>query len=185
VIGLRQIVLSAVLVLCALRPSFAEEARGSARAERGMEKAFERLGIAAPESGPMSVASEELDVLRDDTGRERVVFRRNVRFEQGGLRLGCDWLEVIYPKGTGGKPDRITARGAVKLTHADSEARCTEAIFDNGTCTAVCSSSAGPAMLRRGENVIKGDEIVFDLCSGQLKVRGRARVDMNSADKGP
>jgi hypothetical protein len=32
--------------------------------------------------------------------------------------------------------------------------------------------------------VIKGEEIVFDLCTGSLKVRGSARVDVKPVESG-
>ena len=124
----------------------------------------------------MTIDSDELEVVRDDSGRERVVFRNRVRVVQGDLYLDCDWLEALYPKGAGGRPTQIVARGSVRIRQRDSEVLCTQAVFEDKACTAVCTGSPGPAELRRGENVIKGDEIVFNLCTGHLKVRGGARV---------
>ena len=173
------------LALLTLGTALAQEvATSGPGAEIPLERSAQRLGLAVSRDAPITITSDELDVARDENGRERVVFRRNVTVVQGEMHLRCDWLQVEYPDGVGGRPRRIVARGAVRMMQADSEVRCTEAVFDHDACKAVCTSSTGPAELRRGENVIKGDEIVFDLCTGFLKVRGSARVDVNPEKDG-
>lgn len=153
-------------------------------AEIPVEQAAERMGLVFSKDAPMTIDSDELEVVRDDSGRERVVFQDNVRVVQGDLRLDCDWLRATYPKGAGGRPTQIVARGSVRMRQQDSEVLCTQAVFDDKACTAVCTSSPGPAELRRGENVIRGDEIIFDLCTGHLKVRGSARVRVMPKEEG-
>jgi lipopolysaccharide export system protein LptA len=181
----RAILIGAVVVLCALRLSVADAGdKTGDGVDIPIERTAGRLGLSVSRDAPMTIGSDELEVVRDETGLERVVFRRNVDVVQGDLRLNCDWLEAVYPDGAGGRPKRITARGVVRIVQADSEVRCTEAVFDDATCTAVCSSSSGPAELHRGENVIKGDEIVLNLCNGHLTVRGRARVHVKPEEEG-
>ncbi len=176
--------LSALVVGCALAlltfGSTAAEDVGAAGPppEIPLERTAQRLGLAVSRDAPITITSDELELTRDENGSERVVFRRNVTVVQGDMRLRCDWLQAEYSGGAGGTPQRIVARGAVRMMQDDSEIRCTEAVFTNGACQAVCTSESGPAELRRGENVIKGKEIVFDLCTGFLKVRGSARVDV-------
>ncbi len=143
-----------------------------------LEQTAQRFGLAVSRDAPITITSDELEVTRAKNGSERVVFRRNVTVVQGDMRLRCDWLQAEYPGGAGGTPQRIVARGTVRMMQDDSEIRCTEAVFTNDACKAVCTSESGPAELRRGENVIRGKEIVFDLCTGLLKVRGSARVEV-------
>ncbi|MFQ5514231.1 MAG: LptA/OstA family protein [Myxococcota bacterium] len=162
------------LVVCGLAASgaAAQAPSGEAAGERSLDAAAERIGLSVARDAPLTIVAEELEAARGDDGRERVVFRKAVRVEQGTLTLHCDYLEAIYPASAGGQPETITARGAVRITQDDTEVRCAQAVFRNAACSAVCTSAARPAQLRRGENIIEGREIHFDLCSGRLKVRG-------------
>jgi lipopolysaccharide export system protein LptA len=172
---------STSLALSGSSAALAEEPAATEDGRAALEGTADRFGLSVARNAPLTIEAVELEAMRDDQGRERVVFRRQVRVEQGGLRLGCDWLEAIYPDGAGGRPDRITARGAVRIAQADTAVDCTEVVFQNAACTATCTSDKGPAVLRRGENVIEGDEILFDICTGMLKVRnGRVRVSGGS-----
>ncbi len=183
--GLRAILLASALALVGIRPSLAEEVgQAGPSPEIPLERTAQRLGLEVSRDAPITITADELDVVRNESGQERVIFRRNVSVVQGELRLKCDWLEAEYPDGAGGQARRIVAHGAVRMLQNDSEVRCTQAVFDNDACTAVCTSSNGSAELRRGENVIQGDQIVFNLCTGHLKVRGRARVEIKPEEEG-
>jgi lipopolysaccharide export system protein LptA len=142
-----------------------------------------RIGLSVPRNAPMSIAARELEAVRDGKGRERVVFRGDVRVEQGDLQVTCDWLEAIYPHGAGGQPDRITARGDVHIQQTDTEVLCSEVVFTQGACDTLCTSDSGTAVLRRGKSLVEGEEIHFDLCTGMLRVRnGRVKVRRGSED---
>ena len=65
-------------------------------AEIPIERMAERMGLAFSKGAPMTIDSDELEVVRDDSGRERVVFRDNVRVVQGDLYLDCDWLQATF-----------------------------------------------------------------------------------------
>jgi hypothetical protein len=96
--------------------------------------------------------------------------------DQGDLRIYCDWLQATYPpKGEGG-PEKLVARGKVRLVQGDREARCTEAVFEQRRKMAICRSTSGPAVLRRGDDVVEGKEISFDLARSTVRVTGRAVV---------
>ncbi len=166
-----------IMFLCLL------PAMGSA--EGDPKAAATRFGFEFEEGVPMKIDADELEARRDEkTGRERVEFTGNVRVEQGDLRIQCNWLEAIYPKGGGGKPSRITARGAVRIKQLNNEAQCTEAILNNDRCTARCISDDGPAVLKRGEEVVKGEQILMDMCKGVLKVKG-AKVQFGAEKAKP
>jgi lipopolysaccharide export system protein LptA len=141
--------------------------------------AVDRLGLAVKSGEPLQIRADTLEALPDSSGRDRVVFEQNVSVSQGDMELRCDWLEALYPprpegssSPVGGQPERITARGHVRILQAGNEAHCSEAIFDNQTCSAECTARDGRATLRRGSDVIEADRIQFDLCKGVLKALG-------------
>lgn len=149
------------------------------------EQVINRLGFSLTKGAPMTINAEELEAMRDEkTGRERVVFRGDVEVLQGDLRVDCDWLEILYPGGSGGKASRVNARGSVRIKQFGNELRCTEAVMDNEACTAECISAEGPASLRRGEEIVEGEKILIDLCKGILKVRG-AKVQFGPQEENP
>lgn len=146
------------------------------------QAAVARLGLDLESAAEMSIRSEELELLRADDGQERVVFRDGVRAVQGSLEITCDWLEAVYPAagdgsdpGSGG-PERITARGSVRIRQQGVELECAEAIFDRATQRAVCRGGTRQARLRRPGGVVTGREIEFDGRTALFKVRGSASV---------
>ena len=120
------------LALLTLGTALAQEvATSGPGAEIPLERSAQRLGLAVSRDAPITITSDELDVALDENGRERVVFRRNVTVVQGEMHLRCDWLQVEYPDGVGGRPRRIVARGAVRMMQKYTEVRCTVAVFNH------------------------------------------------------
>ena len=154
--------------------------------------AVERLGLRMERGRPMTISADELEAFREADGRERVIFQHAVQVEQGGLQIDCDWLEAIYaapaekapasenavgllgaqPSG----PARITARGNVRIRQQNVRVTCTEAVLDRRLDRATCTTENGPSILRRGEDVVQGKTIVFNLRDGRVTVKGGARV---------
>src|SRR5262249_37723047 len=135
------------------------------------ETAVQRLGLVMNSGAPLEIRADELEALPGTGGRDRVIFQPNVQVSAGDMLLHCNWLEAVYPKRAGGsdspvggQPERITARGAVRIIQAGNEAQCSEAVFDNQACSAECTASDGRATLRRGDDTIEADRIFFDLC---------------------
>ncbi len=156
---------------------------GGVRAD-DVEESASRLGLDLQMDAPTSIRSEELEASRDDRGRERVIFQREVVVEQGDLTILCDWLEATYPK-EGKGVERLVARGKVRILQGESEVRCTEAVFDPSRQRVVCRSTKGPATLRRGGDVVEGKEIIFDLARSSLRVSGGATVRMQPKEAAP
>ena len=153
------------------------------------DTAVERLGLTMDSKAPLEIRADELEAVPDTSGRDRVIFQQNVQVSQGDMLLHCNWLEAIYPKRpagsdtpVGGQPEKITARGAVRIVQAGNEAQCSEAVFDNQACSAECTASDGRATLRRGDDTIEADRIFFDLCKGVLKARGNVRIQAKPAE---
>jgi lipopolysaccharide transport protein LptA len=169
----------AISAAIALLAATAIGAEPSAPKEGG-RAAADRLGLRVATSAPLDIEAGEL-LVADEQPSDRVVFQGGVRVRQADLNLRCDWLEAIYPSGagTGGRPERIHARGSVEIAQGDVTARCSEAIYESARCRLLCTHQAGDAQLQRGDHVVRGDQIEFDVCKGVLKVRG-ARVHIAS-----
>jgi lipopolysaccharide transport protein LptA len=163
---LRLLTLAAALALGADAPVASEQAAAE-------EPEQNELALAVRSDQPIVIESEELEAYRLEDGRQRVVFRNDVKVVQEDLEIGCDWLEALYPKG-GGEPERFTCRGNVRIRKAEVEAICDEALFDRARHEAVCTGE--PAELRRGENVVQGPSIRFDTVSDKIVVKGGARI---------
>jgi lipopolysaccharide transport protein LptA len=146
----------------------------AADADPGSEAPGSGFGISLDRTQPMSIESQELEASRRDDGRQRVVFKRNVRLSQADLRIGCDWLEALYGSNGDGAPEKITCRGAVTIRQADVEAKCDEVIFVRTRNQGVCVGQ--PAELRRGENVVEGPQIHFDTLNEKITVKGGVRI---------
>lgn len=135
------------------------------------------LGISLASDAPMKIRSDELEAAAEGA-EERVIFLHNVEVLQEDLRLTCDWLEVVYARDRTGGPASIHARGEVRIRQAETDVACTEMVFDRAEGEAVCTAGGGWAVLRRGEDVIEGKRIEFDLRNNIVRVLGGARVRM-------
>ncbi len=148
-------------------------------------EAVDRLGLRFTPDAELVITADEAEGSKTAVGQESVIFSRHVRASQGDMLLECDWLEAVYPKAATGRPDRITARGAVVMTQGTNQARCTEASVDNVACTAVCKSEGMRASLSRGADDIEANAIYFDLCKGTVRAVGDVliRVRERPSDK--
>ena len=54
--------------------------------------AAERLGLSMSSGQPIEIRADELEALPDESGRDRVIFQRNVRVSQADMVLHCSWL---------------------------------------------------------------------------------------------
>lgn len=144
-----------------------------------------RLGLLLDRDADMTITAEELEAVREAGGSERVIFQRSVAVEQGDLQIRCERLEAVYPKERNGGPEKIMARGDVRIQQGELRVECSDAVFDRLQERATCSSSKGRAVVRRGEDVVQGDQIVFDLRKGKVTVRGGARVVVKSREAAP
>lgn len=158
---------------------------GGGVAAQGSDDAAQRLGLQIDRRAVMKISAEALEATRGPDGRERVQFERGVEVVQGDLRIRCDQLEALYPKGQDGGPEQITARGAVQIEQRGVQVSCEQAVFDRRREVATCVSGGALASLRRGEDVVQGREIVFDLRDGKVTVRGGASVVVQPREETP
>jgi lipopolysaccharide export system protein LptA len=155
--------------------------------------AVDRLGIKFSKTSELVITSDEAEGVKDQDGKETVIFTKNVKAKQADMVLDCDWLKAMYPDPSAGRPDHIYAKGNVVITQNSSIAHCVEAEVDNVACTAECRSQGTKATLHRETDDVEGDTIYFDLCKGtvkavgnvQVKVRQKPHEDPNSPSPAP
>jgi lipopolysaccharide export system protein LptA len=113
----------------------------------------------------VEVAADQLE-LRQKQGR--AVFKQNVRVTHGELKLTADALEVYYKGGKNGEMSgdiqRLVASGNVYAMLPKGETLTA----DNATYTPgeQTLKLTGNVALVRGENVLSGDALVYDLAEG-------------------
>jgi hypothetical protein len=150
-----------------------------------VSRAAERFGLSIDDGKPMSIQAQELEAMRDPAGAEQVVFQKAVEVVQGDLRIDCAWLEARYGADRSGGPERITARGEVRIRQPGVEVLCEEALFERVQKRARCLGGAAGASLRRGDDVVVGREIEFDLERSVFRVRGGATVTIEPRSAAP
>ena len=138
--------------------------------------AVDRLGIKFSKTAELVITSDEAEGVKDQDGKETVIFTKNVKAKQADMVLDCDWLKAMYPDPSAGRPDHIYAKGNVVITQDTSIAHCVEAEVDNVACTAECRSEGTRATLHRDTDDVEGDTIYFDLCKGTVKAVGNVEV---------
>jgi lipopolysaccharide export system protein LptA len=177
-----RIALAAGLVALGAQARAADPEAAKPAATPGRDEAAQRLGLRLDKGQPYSIRADEFEVVRDASGAERFTFQRNVEFVQGDLRMDCDWAEALQPSGAASGPDRVAARGNVRLHWSGGEATCADAEFDRKAQRVLCRGGEQPAQIVRGDDVVGGREIELDLAHAVYKVRGGASVTMRPAE---
>jgi lipopolysaccharide export system protein LptA len=129
---------------------------------------------------PIKIRADELEVIETDEGR-RFVFSLNVVVTQAEVMLQADRLEAFYP-GEASQPDRLEARGHVRVRKGDRRASCDVAVYQRETQMLFCT---GRAEMLHGCDLVRGDEIDFDLESERVKVRGAPSVLLRPRNEDP
>ncbi|MFZ5836072.1 MAG: LptA/OstA family protein [Pseudomonadota bacterium] len=122
-------------------------------------------------SQPIEITADTLDVAQSD---QTAIFSGNVVAIQGELRLGSDTLRVYYRGGAERSADqgaisRLDAIGAVAVSSPGETASGEWAVYDvdKGQIT-----MGGKVVLTRGENILRGEQLVIDLETGQSRIIG-------------
>lgn len=175
----------AVAALVALAGASAAAEPAPATVNSTEVDAAQRLGLRFDKSQPYSIRADEFEVVREASGSERFTFQRNVEFLQGDLRMECDWAEAVQPTAAPNGPDRVVARGNVRLHWSGGEATCADAVFDRAGQRVQCNGGEKGAKIVRGDDVVGGREIELDLAHSVYKVRGGASVTMRPTQEPP
>ncbi len=140
-------------------------------------------GLGGTGKEPIKIDADRLDVFDKE---QRAVFSGNVVAVQGDTTMRCAALTVLYDqsaaKSQGAAPQPAAAQGAaaqdggirkldckgpVTVVSKEQTATADNASFDKAANIVVLS---GNAILSQGQNITKGDRIVYDLTTSTGKV---------------
>lgn len=130
---------------------------------------------------PIEVTADTLEVSQHD---EVAVFVGNVVAVQGDMRLTSDRMEVFYrtgEKAEGGEKQpisKIHVKGNVLMKSPQETARAREGVYNVDKNVLTLHNDV---VLTRGENVVKGQGLEYNLTTGKSKVTGGVA---NSASSG-
>jgi lipopolysaccharide export system protein LptA len=131
----------------------AQEKKGVGRGgERGL-KPESGFGLTASRA-PIDITS---DTVEADQKQNTVTFKGNVVAKQEETTLYARTLVIHYDPDTK-RPKEIVATGNVKLVHLQQRATSQKANFYQGENKIILE---GEAVAREGENVIRGERIIF------------------------
>jgi outer membrane protein assembly factor BamD len=128
--------------------------------------------------------SQAIDITSDKVEtywkENLIVFKGNAIARQKDIVIYADSLEaVIIEDGKG--IDRVTAGGNVKIQQGLRVANCQKAIFYNLDRKVVLT---GDPKISEGDNIVSGDEIIFDIEKDRFEVKGgtsgRGKVKIQS-----
>ena len=124
---------------------------------------------------PIDITSDRVEAYSKEN---LIVFKGNVMARQKDIVIYADSLEAVmieWGKGI----EKVVAGGNVKMQLGPRVANCQRAVFYNLEQKVVLT---GDPKVLEGENVVSGDEIVFDIEQNRFEVkggpggRGKARI---------
>ncbi len=119
----------------------------------------------ADKGQPIDVTSDKVETRWKEN---LVIFKGNVIARQKDLVIYADSLEVVTIE-DGKGIERVTAGGNVKIQQGLRVANCQKAVFYNLDQKMVLT---GDPKVSEGDNVVLGDEIIFDIDKNRVEVRG-------------
>lgn len=127
-----------------------------------------KLGEPSLDRGqPIDITSDKVEAYWKEN---LIIFKGNVVARQKDIVIYADSIEaVIIEDGKG--IDRVTAGGNVKIQQGLRVANCQKAIFYNREQKVVLT---GEPKVVEGDNIVSGDEIIFDLEKNRVDVKGGA-----------
>lgn len=130
---------------------------------------------------PIEITADSLEVMQKE---QLAVFSGNVVAVQGQMRLTSSRMTVHYRTGEQAKGDaqavsRIEVDGDVFMRTPSETARSLKGVYDvDGNMLTL----NGDVVLTRGENVVKGAALQYDLVSGKSRIVGAGVATGGSAD---
>lgn len=117
---------------------------------------------------PIQFESKALQAMKD---QNKVMLKEDVIVTQGDFRLEADEATIYFDPGTR-EANKVIAVGRVKAFKSDPElkqrvkAECNEAVFHNQERKMVLR---GNAKLWRGDDLVRGKQITYELDTGWIK----------------
>jgi outer membrane protein assembly factor BamD len=116
---------------------------------------------------PIDITSDRVETYSKEN---LIFFKGNVTARQKDLVIYADSLEaVIIENGKG--IEKVIAEGNVKIQQGLRVANCKKAVFDNIGKKVILT---GDPKVWEGDNMVSGDEIIFDLEQDRVDVKGGA-----------
>ncbi|OGP90159.1 MAG: lipopolysaccharide transport periplasmic protein LptA [Deltaproteobacteria bacterium RBG_16_48_10] len=136
------------------------------------EKPPKETQKAPPQEAKIIDAAQPIDIVSDSvetyTKENLILFKGNVMARQKDIVIYADSLEaVIIEDGKG--IERVVAGGNVKVQQGIRVANCERAVFYNLEKKVVLT---GDPKIREGDNIVSGEEIVFDIDRDRIEVKG-------------
>jgi len=126
----------------------------------------------AQEGEKIVITSEMVDI---DNKKKEAFYSGGVRVVKGEMTLSCNTLKVVfYEEGEGIK--QIMAKGHVKFWWLDRYAEAEEGNYDDLTNTVVLF---GDPKTWQGENLIKGEKIIYNMLEEKIVVEGGVETILN------
>jgi lipopolysaccharide export system protein LptA len=137
--------------------------------------------IATHSKSPVDVTADNLET--SNSGCE-ATWSGNAEALQDNARLRADVLKIFNKPGAkpakGGAPgagncgdlDRLEAHGNVYYVDGDQRVRANDAVYTAGSTTITMT---GDVVSVKGQNVLRGDKMVFNTDTGQGQVVGTAK----------
>jgi outer membrane protein assembly factor BamD len=141
-------------------------------------------GLLETKEAKLLDTSQAIDITSDKVEtywkENLIIFKGNAIARQRDIVIYADSLEaVIIEDGKG--IDRVTAGGNVKIQQGLRVANCQKAVFYNLDRKVVLT---GDPKVSEGDNIVSGDEIIFDIEKDRFEVKGgtsgRGRVKIQS-----
>lgn len=122
------------------------------------------LGFTASRS-PIEITS---DTVEGDQKQNRITFKGNVVAKQEEATLYANMITVYYDAEMK-KMKEIVATGNVKIIHLERRATCQKATFLQNENKIILE---GEATLREGENVVRGERVIYLVDEERSMVEG-------------
>jgi lipopolysaccharide export system protein LptA len=118
-------------------------------------------------SPPIDITSDRVETYSKEN---LIIFKGNVIARQKDMVIYADSIEALVIEGGKGI-ERVLASGNVKLQQGLRVASCQKAVFYNLDQKIILT---GDPKVSEGDNMVSGEEIVFDLTQNKVEVKGGA-----------
>lgn len=120
---------------------------------------------------PIEITADSLEVAQKE---QQATFSGNVVAIQGKMRITANKMQVFYRTGEQVQGEaqaisRIAVDGNVFMTNASETARSASGVYDVDAGKLTLKKDV---VLTRGENVVKGDVLEYDLDTGKSQIVG-------------
>lgn len=130
---------------------------------------------------PIEITADSLEVAQKE---QQATFKGNVVAIQGAMKITSDKMQVFYRSGEQAQGDiqaisRIVVDGNVFMTNTSETARSKSGVYDVDANKLILKNDV---VLTRGENVVKGAVLEYDLVTGKSQIVGAGVKTGTSAE---